>query len=197
MSDSIDLRKLWGQQKSTPPSIAELFKTAKEFKSARINKLIVLNVVLLLSVAFMGSIWFYFQTELWTTKVGISLMVLAMLLFFAAYNTAIPLLIKIGEDLNSKQYLQQLLQLKEKQRYLQTTMLNIYFLLLSLGIGLYMYEFVARMPIIWGGLAYALVLVWMLVNWFYWRPKTIAKQEKEINELINKFKTLEEQITAD
>jgi len=104
---------------------------------------------------------------------------------------------KIGYEINSNEYLKQLLKLKAKQLFLQSTMLNIYFILLSTGICMYMYEYTSRMTFLWAVISYGLTLLWIAVNWFYFRPRTIKKQQTKINELISKFEKLSQQLTAD
>jgi hypothetical protein len=95
---------------------------------------------------------------------------------------------------NSKEYLQQLIKLKEKQTFQQTTMLSVYFIILSLGIGLYLFEYASRMTITWGIITYAITILWFAINWFYLRPKTITKQNAKLNKLLVEFEKLNKQM---
>lgn len=79
---------------------------------------------------------------------------------------------------------------------MHTTMLNVYFILLSAGIGLYMYEYTSRMTMLWGIFAYGITLAWILINWFCLRPKQIKKQQSKLDEIITKFKKLNQQLEA-
>ena len=98
--------------------------------------------------------------------------------------------------MNGFQYLQQLIKLKEKQSFLQKTMLNVYFILLSTGLGLYMIEYTTRMTLIWASFSYGITLSWIALNWFYFRTRTIKKQQAKINELIRRFEELSRQLTT-
>ncbi len=194
MSNNIDLKELWNKQEIKIPETKELFEKAANFKKKNIYKIIFINIALLMTSAFIISIWYYFQPESVTTKIGIVFIILAMVLYLIVYNRMIPLLLNVGYDLNSNQYLQQLLKLKEKQRFLQNTILNIYFILLSTGIFLYMMEYTSRMNVIGAILTYGITFIWIGINWFYFRPKSIKKQEDKINKLIDRFKLLSNQL---
>ena len=100
-------------------------------------------------------------------------------------------------EMDTLHYLQQLLKLKEKQLFLQTTILNVYFILLSLGICLYMYEYTFRMTMLWAIVTYGITLLWIALNWFVFRPITIRKQQKTLNELIEKFEKINNQLKQD
>lgn len=97
-------------------------------------------------------------------------------------------------EMDTLHYLQQLLKLKAKQLFLQTTILNVYFILLSLGICLYMYEYTYRMTMLWATVIYGVTLSWIALNWFVFRPLTIRKQQKILNELIEKFEKINNQL---
>ena len=75
---------------------------------------------------------------------------------------------------------------------MQTTILNLYYVLLSTGIGLYMYEYTQLMTAFWGIFAYGITSIWILFNWFYLRPKQIKKQQSKLDEIIGKFEMLNE-----
>jgi hypothetical protein len=194
METNIDLKKIWNTQKIETPKVEILYAKANKLKSRSFLKLIVVNITLLLTITFIGFIWYYYQPELVTTKIGIIFTILAMLIFLLPYNKQFSLLSKTKTEPNNKEYLQQLIKLKEKQTFQQTTMLSIYFILLALGIGLYMFEYVSKMTITWGIITYAITILWFAINWFYVRPKTITKQNAKLNKLLGEFEKLNNQM---
>lgn len=194
MTNNIDFKQLWDKQKIETLALEELIKKANEFKKRTRFKLIVASILLLLTCMGISFVWFYYQPELLTTKIGIILCIIAMLAYIAFYNTLTPLLLTKNLETNAKEQLLQLLKLKEKQRFQQTTLLNGYFFLLSLGLGLYMYEYAVRMTLPWAILSYGIVLFWIAINAFYFRPRMIKKQQAKLNKLINKLKELNEQL---
>ena len=194
METNIDLKKIWNQQMVETPKVEILYAKANKLKSRNFLQLIVVNITLLLTITFIGFIWYYYQPELVTTKIGIILTILAMIIFLLPYYKQLSLLSKTKTEPNSKEYLQQLIKLKEKQTFQQTTMLSIYFIILSLGIGLYLFEYVSRMTITWGIITYAITILWFAINWFYIRPKAITKQNAKLNKLLVEFKKLNNQM---
>ena len=86
MNNNIDLKELWNKQETTIPDTNELFVKLKTFKKNNLYKLVFANIILLFTSAFIGFVWYYFQPELITTKVGIILAILAMALYLLVYN---------------------------------------------------------------------------------------------------------------
>lgn len=195
MESNIDLKKIWTKQKIETPKIEILYAKANKLKSRRFLKLILVNITLLLTAIFIGFIWYYYQPELVTTKMGIICTILAIIVFLLPYNSQFPLLSKTKTEPNSKEYLTQLIQLKEKQTFQQTIMLSIYFLMLSLGIGLYYFEYVSKMTPTWAIVTCGTTALWFAINWFYFRPRAIKKQNAKLNKLLIEFKKLNAQIT--
>lgn len=194
MDNNIDFKDLWKKQTLSPPSIDELFLKLNQFKKSSLRKLIISNVLLIATSAFILFIWYYYQPQLITTKIGIVLTILAMVIYLFIYNQLFPSLKTIDNKQNNNEYLQNLISIKTKQQFLQSTMLNLYFIMLSSGICLYMYEYTSRMTTFWAIFAYAITLAWIGFNWFYIRPKTIKKQQNKLDELINKFESVQQQL---
>jgi len=194
MIDNINFKQYWNKQKIETQTPEELIKKANKYKRKTRFKLIVANIVLLISCMGISFVWFYYQPEYLTTKIGIIVIIIAILIYVAFQVTLTPFLLKSNYEANAKDQLLQLLKLKEKQRFQQTTLLNGYFFLLSLGLGLYMYEYAIRMTLTWAILTYGIVLFTIAINAFYFRPKIIRKQQGRLNKLIAQLKDLKEQL---
>lgn len=194
MNDKLDLKKLWNQQKGSQPGVADLLIELTELKKTGLRKGFFINLLLILTAFFIIGVIYYFQPQLITTKLGVILIILAIFSFVSASNRLIPMLRKIDQDQSNNEYLQNLISIKTKQHFLQTTMLNLYFILLTSGICLYLYEYTERMPFVWALFSYATTLLWCGFNWFYIRPKTIKNQQKKINDLIEKFEQINRQL---
>ncbi|UWX60436.1 hypothetical protein N0B40_18845 [Chryseobacterium oranimense] len=194
MATNIDFKGLWKQQTAEKPSIEELLGKLKSFKKENIRKLVVTNILLIITCIFIGLIWYHYQPQMLTTKIGIVVVILAMVIFLAAYNQLFMNFYRLDNNLTNSEYLQNLYLLKNKQKFMQTTMLNLYFILLFVGICLYMYEYTSRMKFIYAVTAYVVTFAWIAINWFYLRPKTIKKQQAKINGLIDKFEEINNQL---
>jgi hypothetical protein len=197
MDNNIDFKDLWKQQAVSTPNIEDLFSKLKHFKRVSLRKLIITNVLLIATSVFILFIWYRYQPEFISTKVGIILMILAMVIYLFAYNKLFGFYKTIDADQNNSEYLQKLISIKTKQQFLQTAMMRLYFVLLVLGLGLYMYEYASRMTMFWGIIAYGVSFAWMGFAWFYLRPKEISKEQAKVNGLIAKFEAVNKQLNAD
>ncbi|PWW30863.1 hypothetical protein [Chryseobacterium sp. 2VB] len=194
MDSNMDFKNIWKQQTSGKPDLDALLGKLKKFRNQNLRRLIFANIGLIATSLLILFIWYRYQPEMITTKIGIVLVVLGMVIFLLAYNKMFMIFYKIDQTQSNNEYLQSLYVVKSKQKFMQTTILNLYFVMLFLGICLYMYEYTSRMTLSSGILAYALTSVWIAFNWFYLRPRTIKKQQGKLDELINKFEEINNQL---
>lgn len=194
MDNNINFKDLWTKQTVSPPNTEDLFSKLNDLKKTSLRKLIITNVLLIVTCAFIVFIWYYYQPQFMTTKIGIVLTILSMVIYLFAYNQLFPSLKTIDTKQSNTDYLQNLISIKTKQQFLQSTMLSLYFVMLSAGICLYMYEYTSRMPVFWAILTYVITLAWIVFNWFYLRPKAIKKQQEKLDELITKFESMKQQL---
>jgi hypothetical protein len=194
MSGNINFNELWAKQKTGEPNKEDLLSKINKFKKSNLKRLITTNFILIATSLFIIFIWAYYQPQMITTKIGIILTILSMVIFVIAYNQSFALFRKTTNTLSNSDYLKNLLAIKAKQQFMQTTMLSLYFVLLSTGIGLYMYEYAQLMSLFWGIFAYLVTSIWVLFNWFYLRPKQIKKQQSKVDEIISKLEMLIEQL---
>lgn len=194
MDTNINFKNIWKQQTSNKPNLEELLGKLKKFRNQNLRKLIAANIGLIITSLLIIYIWYRFQPQMITTKIGIVLVILAIVMFLFAYNKMFTVFYKIDQTQSNNEYLQSLYVVKNKQKFMQTTILNLYFIMLSLGICFYMYEYTSKMTLGSGILTYAVTLAWFAFNWFYLRPKTIKKQQGKLDELINKFEEINNQL---
>ncbi len=194
MNSDPDFKNMWRGQSSVPPDTELLFAKAKQVKRSQMRRIFFTNLLLGLTSIFIVFVWVKFNPEMITTKIGIILMVFAMGMFGVLYGRLRPVLEKINDAKSSRDFLDSLLELKRKQQFLHTVVMNFYFILLSAGIGLYMIEFAMKMSVGGAIAAYAITATWILFNWFYLRPRTIRKQRMKVDELIEKFGSIKEQL---
>ena len=193
MKNTIDINEIWKKQEIVEPNLSEFIKSANGIKSKNLKNIILVNILLLSTSIFIILIWVYFQPKLITTKIGIITTITAMLIYVIALNKTITIN-KEKFNVNNNQYLKQLINLKNKQKFLQNTMLKVYFILFSIGLSLYLIEYVQLMNLILGVIVYSATLLWIAINWFYFRPKIIKTQNLKIDELIIKFENINNQI---
>lgn len=197
MDNNIDFKDLWKKQPVSQPNIEELLSKLKHFKRTSLRILIITNILLIATCLFIGFIWYYFQPQYTTTKIGIILTILAMVIYLFVYNKLILIYQNIDNTQSNNEYLQKLVTIKTKQHFLQSSILSLYFILLGSGMCLYMYEYASKMTLFWGIFTYVVMLMWICFTWFYLRPKEIKKQQHKINNLIAKFEAINDQLNSD
>lgn len=190
MKNNINLKELWNHQPIPEADQAGLVKKIEKHKAAGLKKIFLLNALLLATIIFVVLIWIYFKPQLWTTKIGIIITIMPMVIALIFHNRMIPLYKKTDESQSNADYLYDLLEIKSKENTIQTTIMNVYFMLLSVGIGLYMYEYVASMPLGFGLFSYVIVVVWFGFNWFVLRPKIIKKNQEKTDSLLRQLEKI-------
>ena len=134
MSNNIDFKELWNREKASAPNVDEIIAKANQLNRKTRNKIWQGNIVLTLTVVFMVFIWWYYQPQLITTKIGLTLVIIGIVIFLATSNQMVPLLAKTNLETDSQHFLAQMIRIKQKQEFINKTMLSGYFIFLSLGI---------------------------------------------------------------
>lgn len=197
MDNNIDFKDLWKQQVVNSPNIEELLAKLKHFKKTSLRRLILTNAMLIATCVLILLIWYYYQPQFLSTKIGIVLNVAIMAIYLLVYNRLFDAYKELDNTDSNAAYLQKLIAIKTKQKFLQSKMLSIYFVVLGLGTCLYMYEYASMMSFLWGFFVYAVLLFWMGFNWFYLRPRQIVKENSKIDSLIDTFQRINNQLEAD
>ncbi|CAD0003448.1 hypothetical protein [Flavobacterium salmonis] len=193
-SNNIDFKDLWKKQTVNQPNIEDLMARLKQFKKAGLRSLWKTNILLFATSAFIIFIWYYYQPQFISTKIGIVLAIVAMIMYVGFYNGLLRIYKDIDTNQTNQEYLQKLILIKRKQQFMQSTILSWYFVLLLAGICLYMYEYASRMTVFYALITYGVTLLWIGFNWFYMRPKQIKKQQVKINDLIINLKDINKQL---
>lgn len=197
MENNIDFKDLWKKQSISQPSINELLAKLKHFKKTSLRRLILTNAMLIATCVLILVIWYYYQPQFLSTKIGIVLNVAIMAIYLLVYNRLFDAYKELDNTDSNAAYLQKLIAIKTKQKFLQSKMLSIYFVVLGLGTCLYMYEYASMMSFLWGFFVYAVLLFWMGFVWFYLRPRQIVKENSKIDTLIDTFQRINNQLEED
>lgn len=194
MEANTDFKAIWKAQKVATPDTTQLFKRANKLKKKGRFTLLFVSATLLLTIIYVSFIWYYYQPEFMTTKIGIVLAIIAMLVFLVPFKKQFSILDDRETTASCKEYLQQLIALQKAQTYQQTKILSSYFVMLSSGISFYLIEFVTQMTFLWGTITYSLTFLWFAFVWWYLRPRIILEQNKKLNNLVGDFKKVAQQM---
>lgn len=194
MENNINFKQLWQEQYIEQMNIENIILKAKKYNKSKILQLIIMNLTLISTAIFIIAIWIFFQPNYISTKVGIIITVLAIIMTVVANNKTFKFINLQEENYSNQDYLINLKQLKQKQKHIQTTIMSLYFFMLSLGLALYLYEYASRMSFIWAVGTYVITFAWILINWFYFKPMTIKKQNKKLDLIINELENINDQL---
>src|SRR5690606_29615989 len=117
METNIDLKNIWQRQKSEQPDMTELLDKLRRYKKVNLRKLAITNIFLLLTCGFIIFIWIYFQPQYLSTKIGIIICVLGMLIYLWFFNRFSGNLKTIDSTDSNHDYVQNLKALVVKQRF--------------------------------------------------------------------------------
>ncbi len=188
-------KELWQQQKIAPSDILGLHRKVEDFKRKGLIEVLKINIAgLTFIIAFSMILYDEYTTSMLTTKIGLSCLILACVFYLFHYNKLLPLFYKVRYLTDSKSYIKELLRIKKTQKKLQTQILNTYFILITIGICLGIYEYLAKTNLIIMISIYCLMLLWVSFNTFYLRPKTIQRQNKKLDELIGTCEEVEKEM---
>lgn len=180
-----NFKDLWQSQNTNANlNSKDIISKAEQLQKKTRIKLLLTNGLLFVTMLFIIGIVLYFKPEMITTKIGVLLVIIAIVMQILASSKLTSVSDKNNAQTSNAEYLQQLLIFKKKQAFLQSTIMTAYFILLGLGIVLYMIEYTMRMSVLGAALAYGITGLWMAINWFYFRPKIIKKQQQKLNDII-------------
>lgn len=197
METNLDLKKIWGKQYIPIIDVQEVLKKIEGYKRSKIKKAVMLNVILFLTILFILFIWIYFKPQFISTKIGIVLTVVAMLIVIFFNSKMKNTLSKVNENQSNGDYLKNLKIIKLHGNRIQTRVMSLYFVLLSLGIMLYIYEYLSKMTLVIQSIFCLALVLWISFNWFVLRPRIIKKNQREINDLIGQLERIENQFVEE
>ena len=196
MSTNIDFKALWNREQTGAPDVSEIFAKANRMNRRACKKIWICNALLALTVMFDILVWWHYQPQMVTTKIGLILMIGAMVIFIITTNQLNPLLAKTDLETDTNAFLSQMIQIKHKQEFIDKTMLTIYFLMLSVGLSLYFIEYVGRGSIFFKLCVYVIALTLLALNWFYVTARQVKKQRKAMNDIITRLEEVNKQLES-
>ncbi|MBS1617942.1 MAG: hypothetical protein JST76_05465 [Bacteroidetes bacterium] len=195
MDTDDELKQLWDTGVAAPiPDISALLRRAGTVKRKARNKMIWGNLLLVLTSIIIAWVWIHYQPQMLTTKIGIVLIILSMAIYIITSTSMLQFLFRDEPDTDTASYLAQLLRLRQKQEYLQKTIMTLYYVLLSGGMALYMIEYATMLGRRYGLIAYLVTFGWIALAWFYIRPRTARRQLAPLNEVIRQLEQVQQQL---
>lgn len=197
METNLDLKKIWEKQHIPSKDVQEVLKKIEVYKSSKRNNAIMLNILLFVTILFVIFIWMYFKPHLISTKIGIILTIAAMLLVIFFNYKYKSTLSKVKDNQSNGDFLNNLKTIKLLENRIHTKVMSLYFVLLSFGLMLYIYEYLSKITPVFKSVICVVLSLWIAFNWFVMRPKIIKKKQSKINDLIKQLERIQNQFIED
>ncbi len=195
MQDFDNIQKLWQSGKDNDlPDANTIVKQIKRTHRKMLRKNIIGVVIMALTFFWVGFVGWYFHFEQWTTKAGIIIVLVAILLGVFFNSRLMQLLLRKSDPASeNRMFLQQMIRYRNVQQAIRQKGILPYYILLTTGLCLYMIEF-AKRSLLFGIIAYTLTLGWIVFTWFYFHRKIAQRQEQQLNEQINRLEKVVHEI---
>lgn len=192
MTEFDDLKNIWNrQERKDIPDVAVIISKAGQEKW-NISKKILLQVATLL-MAVGGVIWVFVAIEfkMITTYIGIFMIVAVIVAFSAIRLYQVFKLKNINLADAPKNVLLQLESFYAFQQFVATKCMFMYFVLLSVAMGLYFIEVMAPMSLMLKIVVLIIYVGWMLISYFVIGKKQKAKEYARTEAIINLIRKME------
>ncbi len=193
MNNFEDIQKLWQQHTVAPQQdAAELTKLIKQKRRREGVQMLCGTLGLAITFFFILFIGYHYPFAYLSTYAGISLVLLSVVAAVVLNSRMLSLLYQSApkEDTDNTTLLAHMKEYQQRQRFFQTRFISAYYITLSIGLVLYMFEITHRSPLFMA-IAYAVTLGWVAFAWWYIRPRTIRKQTTRIQTIIDHLEDLE------
>lgn len=191
METQYNFEEIWKQKKANVPDVSEIKTKANIYRRKQWFTSVFLTLILLSDIGVF--IWIWCEINLsYISKLGLIIVSVALAFYIFFNFQRMGILKKINPSQNHQEYLQQMKNLQKKDLYMQTKGMAIYFVLLSVGVAIYLFGLVKNRDWLWSAVIYVVTFGWILFGWFYIRPRRIRKGQKKISEVIQSLEKIEE-----
>lgn len=189
-SNELDLSRIWKKQPTRSSDYDDLINRIHSYKKASNKKKVISNISLTLTALVIISIWVLYKADTVFPKIGMSLIIAAISISLFKFNQFYKSFNELDKSIDSKGYLDALIAIQKRQKDIQGNFINIYFILLSLGLLFYMYEFSLKMDTKTAVVAYVLTFGWVAFVWLYLKPKVAKKQNEKLEKFIDSIEKI-------
>lgn len=195
MEEFKELENLWKQSETKIPPQKTNISKIKNNRMKLKNTYTKGAILLILSGIFILGLMIFLDSNLKTILVVSSMIIIsitcflqAALMLFTANEIA-----KIDETQTPTSHLKQWQSFRVFQKKQRHWNMPVYYTLLSIALGVYMYELLKNADLWKMILTFAITYSWMLFAYIYLGKKEIKKQDAKLDGIISELKSLENQ----
>ena len=195
MEEFKELENLWKQSETKIPPQKTNISKIKNNRMKLKNTYTKGAILLILTGIFILGLMIFLDSNIKTILVVSSMIIIsitcflqAALMLFTANEIA-----KIDETQTPTFHLKQWQNFRAFQKKQRHWNMPVYYTLLSIALGVYMYELLKNVDLWKMILTFAITYSWMLFAYFYLGKKEIKKQDAKLDGIISELKSLENQ----
>ena len=195
MEEFKELENLWKQSETKIPPQKTNISKIKNNRMKLKNTYTKGAILLILTGIFILGLMIFLDSNLKTILVVSSMIIIsitcflqAALMLFTANEIA-----KIDETQTPASHLKQWQSFRVFQKKQRHWNMPVYYTLLSIALGVYMYELLKNADLWKMILTFAITYSWMLFAYIYLGKKEIKKQDAKLDGIISELKSLENQ----
>jgi cytochrome c biogenesis protein CcdA len=196
MDNLNDIKAIWLTSKTDSlPTSAEIVEMAKQYRNKGLRKKVLLIAAAIAFTALEVLVIFIYKSTMITTRIGEGLIIAAGLVLVATNIRSIGRFYRFT-DYTNKEFIQFLEQTRINQlRYHKKTQV-IGLSLSSMGLLFYLFETACEKPVP-GLILYLVMATFLLIMWFYIRPRNYRKQKAKLDEKIKRLEKIADQINTE
>ncbi len=193
MDNLNNLEAIWHSAKTEQlPNAEQMLVTVKKFRYQKLRNKWLVIVVSCLLACLMVAVLILTPFKFISTYVGGSLISASCLLLAATNLLSLKRFYRL-EDYSNFEFLAFLEQTRQNQLYYYKKTQAIIMLLSSAGLLIYLYEAAGRNTL-WLTLIYSLSAVYLLVIWFFVRPRAFKKQSEKLKAATERLEHIARQL---
>ena len=193
MDNLNDLKAIWLTAKTDSlPDSHEMVQIVRKFRNKKLLKITALVVAAIVLVAIMIWVVFVYKSTMLSTRLGEAFIIIAGIILIATNLNSLLRFYKLKECSN-KEFIQFLEQTRLRQQFYYRRTQVVAMLFCATGLLVYLYEGVYKNTTLFIA-SYAATIGYLIVLWFIVRPRVFKKEERKINEQIEKLHNISKQI---
>jgi hypothetical protein len=197
MNSFDDIAILWKAPGSLkPPGAEAIIQKAAREKSRLAKKILIQSVCMLLSIVSIIYVVAVIRFNFMITYIGLSVMFACILVFAFIRFRQSMFLRKLDFSQSPAALLQKAERFYVKQRWMNTTGVLWYTIVLNIAFAMYFYEIIALAPFTttWKCILIAIYITWMLIATLWIGKRSVRKEHASTRKLIEKLRELKQEL---
>ena len=193
MDNLNELKAIWQTAKTDElPTTADMVKMAKKFRYQKLRNKVLSIIVGVGAMGLMLAFFFNTPVVAITTVAGMIFTLIACVILIYTNARSIKRFIDL-KDYSNKEFIQFLEQTRRNQLYYYKYTQVMGLLFSSIGLLLFLYEFVNHQTVLWA-VFYTVAVGWTVIICFYLRPRNFKKQSAKLNDMLTLLKKINDQL---